>query len=112
MPPELCPRDTRAHFGACPRMDSDLVAVDRMHRLVTVSVEDDRWHRLSWKAPPQAPGHRPALPHCSKGRRNVVGRPTGETGMHSNGGIEVGVLRTHDARRSASGREARDVDPL
>ena len=39
-----------------------------------------------------------------------MGRPTGETGMHSNGGIEVGVLRTHDARRSASGREAGDVD--
>src|SRR5215204_4603368 len=59
--------DTRAHFGACPRMDSDLVAVDRMHGLVAVSVEDDHWHRLSWKVPPQAPGHRPTGP-CERGR--------------------------------------------
>ena len=42
----------------------------------------------------------------------VVGGPTGETGLNSNCGIQVGILRTQDARCSACGREAGDILPL
>ena len=52
---------------------------------------------------------RVAFPHRRKGGRHVAGGPAGQTGMHADRRIEIGVGRRHDGGGGAGG-QAGDVD--
>src|ERR1700674_1864921 len=87
MPPRY---STATYFGlhvrGRPRMRDDTVAIARMHRLVLVSVEYDRWHDRSGPLDSQGASRRSrglSLPHGGESRGDVPGSSAGEAGMHA-----------------------------
>ncbi len=76
-----------------------------MNGLVPVAVEDDRGHEA---APPACA--RGSLAHGGKGGGKVAGGAGGQTGMHADRRVQIGIRVSHDGRSRPAGREARDVD--
>jgi hypothetical protein len=95
---------------------NDMVAVTRMHCVVLVPMKDDgRDVTPVFQNRGHVAGHRSrrlTLPHRGECRWDVDRGPAGETGMHANRRIHVGISRSHDSGSGPSGRQSTDVNAL
>jgi hypothetical protein len=70
-----------------------------MHRGVPIAVENNGRHSRSgilyWSA---------SLSHGDKRGGKITGGAASETGMYTDGGVQIGVRRSHDGGGCAAGR--------
>ena len=67
--------------AACIRLSNDLVAVDRAHGGVAVTMKHDRGHRAP-RVAERCACRGPALPHGGERGGEVLGDTTGQARMH------------------------------
>src|SRR5216684_1267985 len=89
------------------RLRDDMIAVARMHGGVPIPMKDDG--RDSRTEPRNRRnvaelGRAVALLHRNERRREVLGGPAGEAGMHADRRIKIGVGCPHDGGGCRSGR--------
>src|SRR5947209_5736072 len=82
---------------------NELLGVDHGDGRVSVAVEDDQRHRTCG-------GGRAASTHRLQSRPNVVGSTICDSGVHSNGCVQVRVSRRHNCGHRATGGHPGDVD--
>src|SRR4051794_39911333 len=99
-----------AQIRPCLRLGNDLVAVDRAHGRVAVTMEYDRGHRAPRAVERGAGGSWPALPHGSECGREVLGDAAGEPRMYADRGVQVRVGRAHDRCGRPTRREPGHID--
>ena len=50
--------------------------------------------------------------HSGEGRRHILGGAGGETGVHADRGVEIGMGGCHDGGSRPAAEEPRNIDPL
>src|SRR4051794_23563359 len=100
-----------AQIRSCLRLGNDLVAVDRAHGGVAVTMKHDRGHRAP-RAVERCACRGPALPHGGECGREVLGDTAGQTRMHADRGVQVRVGRAHNSCGRPTRREPGHIDAL
>ena len=96
-------------------LGDDLVAIARIDGRVLVAMEHDRRHGppLPPARPPEGwSGDRASALHGGERGGQILRSARGETGMHANRGIEIGIGRCHNGGRGPSSGEPGNIDPL
>src|SRR5271156_1668056 len=85
------------------------VAVLRVHRGVAIAVENDGRHLRSG-----FPGClvTASLVHGDERRGKIAGGAAGEARMNADGGVQIGVRRSHDGGGRTAGRQTAGIDAL